>query len=125
MSHGGYLRQHSDDPVLASHVLHDYTKADLDPQTRGLLDYAVKLAVSPASMEQGDVEKLRSLGLTDEQILSTVLITAYFNVMNRLANGLGVEVPPGRQEAHERWMSKEAACQEWLMGKKVPSTAGD
>ena len=123
MSHGGFLRQQSDDPELASHVMHDYTKADLDPQTRGMLDYAVKLAKSPASMEKGDVEKLRSLGLNDEQILSTVLIMAYFNVMNRLANALGVEVPPGRQEAHEKWMSKEAASQEWLMGKKVPTGA--
>ena len=123
MSHGGFLRQQSDDPELASHMMHDYTKADLDPQTRGMLDYAVKLAKKPASMEKGDVEKLRSLGLSDEQILSTVLITAYFNVMNRLANALGVEVPPGRQEAQEKWMSKEAASQEWLMGKKVPSKA--
>ena len=95
----------------------------MDTQTRGMLDYAVKLAKAPASMEKSDVEKLRSLGLSDEQILSTVLITAYFNVMNRLANGLGVEVPPGRQEAQEKWMSKEAASQEWLMGKKVPSGA--
>ena len=123
MSHGGFLRQQSDDPELASHVMHDYTKADLDPKTRGMLDYAVKLAKSPATMEKEDVEKLRSLGLSDEQILSTVLITAYFNVMNRLANALGVEVPPGRQEAHEKWMSKEAASQEWLMVKKVPSGA--
>ena len=123
MSHGGFLRQQSDDPELASHVMHDYTKADLDSKTRGMLDYAVKLAKNPASMAKGDVEKLRSLGLSDEEILSTVLITAYFNVMNRLANGLGVEVPPGRQEAQERWMSKEAASQEWLMGKKVPSGA--
>ena len=123
MSHGGFLRQQSDDPELASHLMHDYTKADLDPQTRGILDYAVKLAQHPASMEKGDVEKLRSLGLSDEQVLSTVLITAYFNFMNRLSNGLGVEVPPGRQEAHERWMSKEAASQEWLMGKKVPTGA--
>ena len=123
MSHGGFLRQQADDPELASHVMHDYTKADLDTQTRGMLDYAVKLAKAPASMEKSDVEKLRSLGLSDEQILSTVLITAYFNVMNRLANGLGVEVPPGRQEAQEKWMSKEAASQEWLMGKKVPSGA--
>ena len=123
MSHGGYPRQHSDDPVMASHVLHDYTKSDLDSQIMGMLDYVVKLALSPASVGQADVEKSRVLGLTDEQILSTALITAYFSVMNRLANGLGVELPPGRQEAQERWMSKEAASQEWLMGKKVSTTA--
>ena len=47
MSHGGFFRQHSDDPEMASHVMHDYTKADLDPQTRGMLDYKVKLAKNP------------------------------------------------------------------------------
>ena len=118
MAHGGFLRQHSDDPELASHLMHDYTKADLDPQTRGMLDYAAKLTRDPTSMERSDVETLRSLGLSDEEILSVVLITCQFNFMTRLADGLGVEVPPGRQEAHERWLSPAAAQQEWLMVPK-------
>ena len=119
MAHGGFLRQHSDDPDLASHLMHDYTQADLDRQTRGMLDYAVKLTRDPTSMERSDVEALRGLGLSDEQILSTVLITCQFNFMTRLADGLGVEVPPGRQEAHERWLSGAAAGQKWLMEQKV------
>ena len=119
MSHGGFLRQQSDDPELASHAMHDYTKADLDPQTKAILDYAMKLTLEPATMQEADVEHLTSIGLSDEQILSTVLITCQFAFFNRLANGLGVEVPPGRQEAQERWMSKEAASQYWLMKQKV------
>ena len=118
MAHGGYLRQHSDDPELASHVMHDYTKADLDPETRGMLDYAVKLTRDPTSMQRSDVEALRALGLSDEQILSVALITCQFNFMTRLADGLGVEVPPGRQEAHERWLGPATAQQEWLMVPK-------
>ena len=66
-------------------------------------------------MQKSDVEELRALGLSDEQVLSVVLITCVFNFMTRLADGLGVEVPPGRQEAHERWLSGAAAQQEWLM----------
>ena len=31
---------------MASHIMHDYTQADLDPQTRGMLDFAVKLTAS-------------------------------------------------------------------------------
>ena len=119
MAHGGFLRQHSDDPELASHVMHDYTQADLDAQTRGMLDYAVKLTRDPTSMQRSDVEALRALGLSEEQILSTALITCQFNFMTRLADGLGVEVPPGRQEAHERWLSAAAAGQKWLMVQKV------
>ena len=93
MAHGGFLRQHSDDPKLASHVMHDYTRADLDPQTRGMLDYAVKLTRDPTSMQKSDVEALRTLGLSEEQILSTALITCMFNFMTRLADGINV----GRQ----------------------------
>ena len=96
MAHGGFLRQHSDDPQLASHIMHDYTKANLDPETRGMLDFATKLTREPANMSEADVKELRALELSDEQILSVVLITCTFNFMTRLADGLGVQVPEGR-----------------------------
>jgi len=55
MAHGGFLRQHSDDPALASHIMHDYTKADLDAETRGMLDFATKLTREPTNMSEADV----------------------------------------------------------------------
>ena len=115
MSHGGFLRQHSDDPELASHVMHDYTKADLDPQTRAMLDFAVKLTRKPVSMQESDVQMLRVLGLSDEQILSVVLITCAFNFMTRLADGLGVVLPEGRLETVGQWLTGPARGQKWLM----------
>ena len=118
MAHGGFLRQHSDDPALASHIMHDYTRADLDPQTRGMLDFAAKLTREPSSMKESDVQSLRGLGLSDEEILSVVLIASLFNFMTRLADGLGVEVPPGRQEAAEAWLSGPVLQQEWLITGK-------
>ena len=113
-----YLRQYSDDPELASHVMHDYTKADLDPQTRGMLDFSVKLTRDPSPMQETDVQNLRATGLSDEQILSVVLITCLFNFMTRVADGLGVEVPPERERAIKRWLSGPAAQQEWLIKPK-------
>ncbi len=115
MSHGEFLRQHSGDPELASHVMHDFTKASLDPQTQAMLVFATKLTREPASMEKSDLEKLRSLGLSDEQILSTVLITCNFNFMTRLADGLGVELDAGKQETAEGWLTGPVLQQEWLM----------
>ena len=115
MAHGGFLRQHSDDPELASHIMHDYTKADLDAETRGMLDFATKLTREPTNMSEADVNGLRALGLSDEQILSVVLITCTFNFMTRLADGLGVQVPEGRQEDHERWLTGPALQRDWLM----------
>ena len=118
MAHGGFLRQHSDDPELASHVMHDYTQAGLDQQTRGMLDFAVKLTKDPSGNKKADIERLRSLGLDDQQILSTVLITCVFNFMTRLADGLGVEVQQNRVDAAERWMSPDVQAMSWLMDRK-------
>lgn len=116
MAHGGFLRQHSGDSEYASHIIHDYRQADLDPQTRAILDYAVKLTLTPALMEEADIEGLRSVGLTDEQALSTVAITCVFNFMNRLADGLGVEIPEGREAIMSQWLSDAAKqAQDWLL----------
>ena len=119
MAHGALLRQHSDDPELASHMMHDYRNADLDAQTRGILDFTAKLTRDPGSMQRADAEGLCSLGLSDEQILSVVLITCNFNFMTRLADGLGVEFPTGQQKAMEDWMTGAAKGQRWLMNEKV------
>ena len=96
----------------------DYKQANLDPQTRAMLDYATKLTQDPAAMAETDITKLRELGLSDEQILSVVLITCEYNFMTRLADGLGVEVSPQREEYVKQWIVGPAAEQEWLFKPK-------
>ena len=68
-------------------------------------------------MAESDIEHLRSVGLTDEQVLSTVAITCVFNFMNRLADGLGVEIPEGREAIMSGWLFSDAAkqAQDWLL----------
>ena len=67
-------------------------------------------------MEEADINHLRAVGLTDEQILSTVAITCVFNFMNRLADGLGVEIPEGREAIMGQWLSAAAKqAQDWLL----------
>ena len=70
----------------------DYAQAGLSPRERGMLDYAVKLTRTPASMEADDVERLRGVALTDAEILDVCQVTCYYNYVNRLADGLGVEL---------------------------------
>ncbi len=98
--------------------MHDYRNADLDPATRAMLDFATKLTREPTAMQESDVIALRERGLSDEQILSVVLITCTFNFMTRLADGLGVETPDERQRYVESWISGPAKEQEWLMRGK-------
>ena len=118
MAHGEFLRQHSEDPELASHVMHDYRTADWDPQTRALLDYAYKLTKEPESVHNDDFTGLQEVGLTEDQILATVLITCVFAFMTRLADGLGVEPAEGRQDWVEEWLMGPARDQEWLLQPK-------
>ncbi len=95
--------------------MHDYTRADLDEQTRAILDFAVKLTREPHLMRETDVQRLREVGLNDEQVLAVVLIVCTFSFTNRLALGLGVEVPAERQEMVESWLQSPARDQEWLV----------
>ena len=95
MSHGAALRRASDDPELASHIMHDYRNAELDNQTKGMLAFSEQLTLKPGSIEEADVNGLRNLGLNDEQILSVVLVVCKFNFLTRIANGLGVELSEG------------------------------
>ena len=95
--------------------MHDYRQAELDPQTRGLLDFSAKLTGEPWSTQESDVQRLRELGLEDEQILSVVLITCLYNFATRVAQGLGVEFPHKDHEAIEEWLTGPARDQEWLM----------
>ena len=64
------------------------------------------------------LERLRGLGLDDQQILSTVLITCVFNFMTRLADGLGVEIQENRVADAKRWMSADVQAISWLMDPK-------
>jgi uncharacterized protein YciW len=57
-----------------------------------MLDYAVKLTLTPAAVGEADVEELRSMGFTDRAVLDICQVTAYYNYVNRLADGLGVEL---------------------------------
>jgi len=118
MNHGAVLRRASGDSDLASHIMHDYRNAKLDSQTYGMLEFAEKLTQPPGSIEETDVVRLRDLGLVDEQILSLVLVVCKFNLLTRIANGLGVELSEGFQSVVEKWIVGPAKEQRWLMDPK-------
>jgi uncharacterized peroxidase-related enzyme len=66
--------------------------AKLAPPERTLLEYADKLTLSPASVTAADVEALRTVGFDDRAIHDACVIIAYYAFVNRVADGLGVEL---------------------------------
>ena len=61
-----------------------------------MLEYAEFLTLYPSSVTQEHVQELRDAGWTDADIIDIVHITAYFNYMVRIADGLGIELQDGR-----------------------------
>jgi uncharacterized peroxidase-related enzyme len=59
-----------------------------------MLRYAEKLTRMPATTTKDDVDQLRRVGFSDEDILHIAEVTAYYAYVNRIADGLGVELEP-------------------------------
>ena len=57
-----------------------------------MLDYAVKLTRTPWEMREEDVQALRRVGFSDAAILDVNQVTGYYAFVNRLVDGLGVEL---------------------------------
>jgi len=57
-----------------------------------MLDYVIKLTQRPNEVIAEDVESLRRQGFDDRAIHDICAITAYFAFVNRIADGLGVEL---------------------------------
>jgi uncharacterized peroxidase-related enzyme len=87
---------------LADAVKTGWRSAPLDSATQALLAYAEKLTLRPASVESGDIQKLRREGFSDAAIHDAAQVIAYFNYINRIADGLGVD--------RESWMPEKPAA---------------
>jgi uncharacterized peroxidase-related enzyme len=68
----------------------DWRSAGLDDATMALLLFAERLTDDCASVNAEDVAQLREHGFDDRAISSCVQVVAYFNYINRIAEGLGV-----------------------------------
>lgn len=66
-----------------------------------MLDYAVKLTLTPWEMTKADIQPLREQGFSDQAILDINQITAYYAFVNRLADGLGVSLEDFWQATQE------------------------
>jgi alkylhydroperoxidase family enzyme len=66
----------------------------LNAAERAMLHYAHELTFDPASVSEEHVSTIRAAGFSDRAILEINLAVAYMNFVNRIAEGLGVEIEP-------------------------------
>ena len=80
------------DDALLEQIEGDWRSATLEPRRRAMLGYVEKLTSSPSTVTRADVDALREAGFGDRDVLEIAEVTAYYAYVNRIADGLGVEL---------------------------------
>ena len=83
-----------DGAALEEALIHDWRRADLPAADRALCGYAEALARDVDRMEETDLAPLRAAGFDDRAIHDAAQVVAYFSYINRIAEGLGVDLEP-------------------------------
>jgi uncharacterized peroxidase-related enzyme len=63
----------------------------LSEKQKIMASHVIKLTNAPSKIKGSDIKILKNNGFDDKVILEITLITSYFNFVNRIALGLGVE----------------------------------
>ena len=71
----------------------DLDAAGLDPPERLLLDFAGTIAKAAYRVTDEQVQGLRDVGWTEEQIAEAAYVAALFSLFVRLADTFGIEPP--------------------------------
>lgn len=90
--HSEALNHHWKDADKLARFKSDFSSVGLDPADLALCQYASRLTLTPSASDANSVEELRAAGLNDRAILDTTLIVSYFNFVNRMVMGLGVNL---------------------------------
>jgi uncharacterized peroxidase-related enzyme len=79
---------------VVDNAIDDVETAPVDEKMRPVLRYAKKLTKQPSSVTQVDADAIFAAGWDETALYHTVAVTALFNFMNRLVEGMGIELDP-------------------------------
>ena len=89
--HAEALNHYWKNPERLSNFISTLDDPSFSKHFRMAVLYASRLTNEPSALIKDDIDQLKKAGWTDEDILSINLIISYFNFVNRIALGLGVE----------------------------------
>ena len=89
-AHGFALRALLKDPVKGDRITLDYRRAGLTEKQEAMLDFAVKLTLDPVTVSEEDVNDLRAVGYSDEDVWDIAEVTSMFNFTNRMSSATGM-----------------------------------
>ena len=86
VAHGAILRIREKNPQLADQISSNYRKADITPRQKAMLNFALKVSKSSYEISNDDIEDMRELGFSNDDIWDIGAISALFALSNRMAN---------------------------------------
>ena len=86
VAHGAILRIREKNPQLADQIATNYRKADITPMQKAMLDFALKVSKSSHEISNADIDDMRELGFSNDDIWDIGAISALFALSNRMAN---------------------------------------
>jgi alkylhydroperoxidase family enzyme len=65
----------------------------VDERLRATLGFVEKLTLRPNELDRADAEAVRAAGVSDEALVDAIHVAVLFNMIVRLADSLGWDVP--------------------------------
>ena len=100
-AHSKFLRDACNDEATMLAIAEDPEGGSLDLTDQAVMAFARKVAVDAASISQRDVEAMRAVGLTDNDIADVVFAAAARSFFAKVLDGVGAETDHQLGDAFE------------------------
>jgi alkylhydroperoxidase family enzyme len=75
-------------------VRDDWRTAPIDERLRATLGFIEKLTLHPAELTRADADDVLATGVSEPALVDAIHVAALFNMIVRMADSLGWDVPP-------------------------------
>jgi uncharacterized peroxidase-related enzyme len=117
VAHGAVLAANFFTPEQVVVLAHDFHAAGLEPVDVAIMELAQKVALHAHEVTEGDIDRLRGLGLGDTEIFDVVLVAAARSFFSKSLDAMAAEPDPVFVEKLGAGMVTELA-----VGRPFPHT---
>jgi len=91
LAHGRILAERFVGPEVVADLVRDRSSAELEPVDAAVMDLAALVVRDATSVRQADIDRLRDLGLSDDEIFDVVAAAGVRCFYSKTLDALGVE----------------------------------
>lgn len=92
MTHGAVASELGNAEITRA-VLADFRTAPVRPEVKATLAFLQKLTITPEHVTPDDARAVLAAGVAERELIRAIYICATLNVLNRLSDVLGFEIP--------------------------------